>query len=59
MANENNASLHYIDWDLKRERPAVLDERDLEPMLESGFMFARKFDEIRSEKLLASLDELR
>ena len=25
-------------------------KRDLEPMLESGFMFARKFDEIRSEK---------
>lgn len=54
--NENKVYLHYVDWDPKRERPALLDMRDLEPLLASQYLFARKFDERRSGDLLARLD---
>lgn len=56
---DNAANLHYIDWDPTRENPAILDERDLEPMLASGRFFARKFDEVRSRALLDRIDALR
>ena len=59
MTIDNQAYLHYIDWDPARENPAVLDERDLGPLVESEFFFARKFDEIRSRRLLDELDARR
>ena len=59
MKIDNQAFLHYIDWDPARENPAVLDERDLTRLLESEFFFARKFDEVRSRTLLDELDARR
>lgn len=59
MKNENKASLHYIDWDPRREDPAILDERDLAAMQASGKYFARKFDAVRSAKVLDTLDSVR
>jgi hypothetical protein len=56
---DNQAFLHYIDWDPARENPALLDDRDLTRILESEFFFARKFDEVRSRSLLDELDARR
>ena len=59
MKNENKAYLHYIDWDPKRDypAPAILDERDFRKIKESEFLFARKFDKKKSEKLLNQIDK--
>jgi hypothetical protein len=56
MKNENKASLHYIDWNSDRENPAVFDEEDFEHLKKSDKLFARKFDEVKSEKLLNRID---
>ena len=49
---------HFIDWQGLRPRPYLtLDERDLDDLLRSDALFARKFDEKKSSKLLALLDE--
>ena len=54
--NENDVYLHYIDWSDDREGPAILESRDLESLLASSYLFARKFDEGRSSDLLDRLD---
>lgn len=59
LTHPNDAHLHYVDWDPARERPAVLDERDLDALLASEAFFARKVDAIRSQRLLEELDALR
>lgn len=49
---------HYIDWEGRRHREQLtLDERDFEDLLRSDALFARKFDEVKSRKLLDMLDE--
>jgi hypothetical protein len=49
---------HYIDWVGRRQREYLtLDERDFEDLLQSDALFARKFDEVKSRKLLEMLDE--
>lgn len=59
LKNENKASLHYIDWSPEREDPAVLVDRDFEPLYASGKLFARKFDAQRSASLLDKIDAVR
>lgn len=59
MKNENKASLHYIDWTPGREDPAVLDDRDFDPLYASGKLFARKFEPQRSASLLEKIDTVR
>ena len=55
--DEAKAYLHYIDWDVAREDPAILDERDL-PMLETtDALFACKFLEEQSTGLLDQVDQ--
>ena len=56
MKNENKAYLHYIDWDPDREDPAILDESDFVAISKSEFLFARKFDEVKSRRLLEMID---
>jgi hypothetical protein len=56
--NENKAYLHYIDWDQKRENPAVFDLTDLTKLLASDALYARKFTEKKSARLLDELDRL-
>jgi hypothetical protein len=56
MEDENKAYLHYIDWNPERENPATLDERDFQQLKATDALFARKFDEIKSEKLLKEID---
>jgi len=53
---EYGLTLTYDDWDRSREGPAILDERDLDKLLCSGKLFARKFDPVKSKKLLEMLD---
>lgn len=59
MKNENKASLHYIDWNPEREDPAILDEGDYEQMRSSAKYFARKFDAVRSARVLEQIDSYR
>ncbi|MBV8202707.1 MAG: hypothetical protein JOZ15_18985 [Acidobacteria bacterium] len=48
---------HFIDWGGRRQRDYLtLDERDLDDLLAAEALFARKFDEGRSSKLLDLLD---
>lgn len=55
---EEDAYLHYIDWSCEREQPAVLVESDLAALQASEFLFARKFDEVRSAGLLDQIDRV-
>jgi glycosyltransferase involved in cell wall biosynthesis len=49
---------HFIDWQgLRKRHNLTLDERDIDDLLLSDALFARKFDEKRSDKLLDMLDE--
>ena len=50
------ANLRYIDWDKDREFPSILDERDHVGIMESGSLFGRKMDPVRSERLLGMID---
>jgi hypothetical protein len=63
MLPEEQFNLRYIDWSGERsgarEAPAVLDERDWTPLLQSPALFARKFDSVRSAALLDRLDQAR
>ena len=51
-----NEELHYVDWSGGSAHPATLGEADLEQMLASGKLFARKFDPADSD-VLDRLDE--
>jgi hypothetical protein len=57
MKNENKAYLHFIDWNQRRENPAILGINDLEKLVQSDALFARKFNEVRSKPLLDVLDQ--
>jgi hypothetical protein len=57
VANDN---LRYIDWVARDgHNPAVLDERDLQAIVTSGKLFARKLDHPTSTALLHELKALR
>ena len=56
MRNENKAYLHYIDWCWDRENPAVFDIGDFQTLKACDALFARKFCENKSEKLLYYID---
>jgi hypothetical protein len=48
---------HFIDWaGLRRRKRLILDERDVDDLVASPALFARKFDERKSSKLLDLLD---
>lgn len=54
---DNNAYLHYIDWNPKRENPAQFDLSDFEKLRDSEALFARKFNEKKSKQLLLKIDQ--
>jgi len=45
---------HYIDW--SAELPKVLDLKDIDKLLSSKSLFARKFDEQKSRELIIALE---
>lgn len=51
--NDLNAIMRYIDWE--RGNPYVFTFADLEELLDSGMMFARKFDERVDSRIIAEL----
>lgn len=51
-----NNNLRYIDWSKGQASPKVLTEDDLDRMLASGKLFARKFDLGRFPAVIAELD---
>ncbi len=56
----NDLGSHYVDWALDAPtRPRVLDERDLPALIASSALFARKFDQVHSSRLLDALDARR
>jgi len=61
MISEETFNLRYIDWSGEhsglRECPAVLDERDLIPLINSASLFARKFEQGISDELLGKINQ--
>jgi hypothetical protein len=55
--DHNDRGSHYVDWTGGGASPKVLDEDDLDPLLRSSCLFARKFSEARSSRLLTSLEK--
>ncbi len=54
----NDRGCHYIDWSAKGVRQDfVLDESDLPALLASKALFARKFDGVKSQRLMGMLEE--
>lgn len=51
-----NDNLRYIDWSEGQASPKLLTEADLDPMLTSGKLFARKFDLARSPGVIEAID---
>ena len=51
-----NDNLRYIDWSKGQASPKVLTEEDLDRMLASGKLFARKFDLARFPAVIDKLD---
>jgi len=60
MIPEHTFNLRYIDWsggeNGDREGPAVLDERDWVALTQSDDLFARKFEEAISDKLIEQIE---
>lgn len=53
------SGVHYVDWTRPNpDLPRTLDLNDLERMLASGGLFARKIDPVRSVSLMEALDRL-
>jgi hypothetical protein len=48
---------HFIDWPTFNRRKLLLESGDFDALLASDALFARKFDERRSRKLLERLDK--
>ena len=60
MLPEDSFNFRYIDWSGEstgaRETPALLDERDWGALVTTPCHFARKFDPVRSARLLDRID---
>lgn len=52
-----NNNLTFIKWDRTTGRPFTLDDGYFEEIRQSETFFARKFDTVRSEKLLGEIDK--
>lgn len=56
-----NDNLRYIDWSARQPSPKSLTESDIEPIMRSGKLFARKFDTPESfllrEKIIERLNQ--
>jgi hypothetical protein len=55
--DDNDRGSHYVDWTGDGASPKVLDEDDLDRLLRSSCLFARKFSEPRSARLLTLLEK--
>lgn len=60
FSSSNEHGCHYIDWNARGEDrvPKVLDLVDLDKLTNSKALFARKFQEPRSTKLVSTLDNI-
>jgi hypothetical protein len=45
LRNRIIPSTHYVDWTIRGEHPKMLGAEDVEAMLSSGALFARKFEQ--------------
>lgn len=50
-------NLHYIDWAAGLEHPKTFGPEDLDPLMHSGKLFARKFDMEKSATIMDLIDE--
>ena len=48
----NTTDLRYTDWSEGGAHPKTLDDTDYEKIMSSGKLFARKFDEEKSKKII-------
>ncbi len=52
-----NDNLRYIDWSQGKASPKVLTEEDLDRMMASGKLFARKFDQTKFPAVIDKIDQ--
>lgn len=55
--NLKNQNLHYIKWDKPYVSPRILTHKDIDQINKSRCLFARKFNIIKSSKILSLLNE--
>lgn len=53
-----NDNLRYIDWSEGNKNPKTFTIADIEPMMQSGKFFARKFNSTLDVKVLDTIDEI-
>jgi len=53
-----NDNLRYIDWSEGNKNPKTFTIADIEPMMQSGKFFARKFNSTLDVKVLDKIDEI-
>lgn len=53
-----NENYRYIDWSEGNAHPRILDESDLDNMMKSNMLFARKFDMSTHPEVLDKIDAL-
>ena len=56
--NLKNGSMRYIDWQRGKPYTWGSDEKDFDLLMESPYMFARKFDESQNEIIEKIYEEL-
>lgn len=56
LKDEKRLNLHYVDWSPFREDPAILVEADFERLKNSGKLFAYKFMDDRSLRLVEMIE---
>ncbi len=56
-AHVTGDNLHYIDWAAGLEHPKTFGPEDMESLMASGKLFARKFDMQQGAEILNRLDE--
>jgi hypothetical protein len=58
-SSTNEHGCHYIDWGAKIAKlPKILELEDLDKLLSCKSLFARKFDENKSAKLIAKIESM-
>jgi Core-2/I-Branching enzyme len=58
FSNRIRTSLTYVNWRVGPPYPKILDETDLPTLRQAtDFLFGRKFDHIKSDGLMAALDQ--
>ncbi|MPN44517.1 hypothetical protein SDC9_192082 [bioreactor metagenome] len=57
FGDECAATMRFVDWSEGGRSPRVLRMEDYEALMESGMLFARKFDEAKDGEVIRRIAE--